>query len=276
MRIEGSRAFVTGAGSGIGRETALALARAGAEVTATDVDPGALAELASDARDEGLTLRTARLDVADRAAYQALADELARAGRSPDILVNNAGVGYFGSLLETPPDIYERVLRINVLGVFNGCQAFAPAMLASGAPACIVNVASAASANPIPNMNAYAASKFAVEGLSDGLAMELSRSRVHVISVHPGIINTAIVRNPVGVSPSITSAQLDGLQAYYAASGCLPDVVANAIVAGIRAEKDKVFVGPIAQLSAWMRRFAPTRIKRRLTLSTAARIGFWR
>jgi NAD(P)-dependent dehydrogenase (short-subunit alcohol dehydrogenase family) len=275
LRIENKHAFVTGAASGIGREIAFSLARAGALVCATDIDPGGLTALKADAAREGLIIETAPLDVADRAAYDALGEELAEKGRRPQILVNNAGVGYFGALLETPIEAYERVLRINVLGVVNGCQVFGPAMVAAGEPGSIVNVASAASANPIPNMNAYAASKFAVEGLSDGLALELSRSKVRVLSVHPGIINTAIIPNPMGAAPSITRAQLDRLSAYYAASGCHPKVVADAVVASIRSGKPKLFVGPVAQLSAWMRRFAPTGLKRSLTLSTAARIGFW-
>lgn len=276
MQFAKSRALITGAGAGIGRETVLAFARAGATVTATDIDLAGLAALKADAAQEGLEIRTARLDVTDPASWSALAAELKADDALPDILVNNAGVGFFGSLLETPMEVYERVLRINVLGVVMGCQTFAPAMIASGRPSAIVNIASAASANPIPNMNAYAASKFAVEGLTEGLAMELSRSKVRVMSVHPGIINTAIVRNPVGVAPSITAAQLDGLQAYYVAKGCLPDVVGRAIVAAVAAGKPKLFVGPVAQLSALLRRFAPTLLKRRLTLATATQIGFWK
>ncbi|QUD89686.1 SDR family NAD(P)-dependent oxidoreductase [Phenylobacterium montanum] len=276
MQIKDKRALVTGAGSGIGRETALALARADAKVVATDVSLAGLAELKADAAREGLTIDTLRLDVADRPAYDALAAELQSQDRLPQILINNAGVGYFGALLDTPLEVYERVLRINVLGVVNGCQVFGPAMVESGEPGCIVNVSSTASAIPIPNMNAYAASKWAVEGLSDGLAMELSRSSVHVISVHPGIINTAIVPNPMGAAPSITREQLDGLSAYYAKNGCHPRVVADAIVAAVRSGKDKVFVGPSAQFGAVARRFAPTRMKRRLTLSVASKIGFWK
>ena len=84
------------------------------------------------------------------------------------------------------------------------------------------------------------------------------------------------MRNPVGVAPSITSAQLDDLQAYYVQKGCLPDVVGKAIVAAVAADKPKLFVGPVAQLSAFMRRFVPTLLKRQLTLATAAQIGFWK
>jgi short-subunit dehydrogenase len=239
MDITGVNAFVTGAASGIGRETALALARAGSPVMATDVDAKGLAQLAEEASQAGLAIQTAILDVTDREAA------------------------------------WDRLLRVNVMGVVHGCQIFGPQMAAAGKATCIVNLSSAASANPAPNMAAYAASKFAVEGLSDVLAMELSHSRVRVVSVRPGVIDTAIVHDAKGVSPLISSKQLEGLQAYYAREGCHPSVVAKAIVDGIRAEQSKIFVGPSARISALLRRFAPTSLKRRLTLKLSEKIGFW-
>ena len=275
MEIAGVNSLVTGAANGIGRETVLALARAGSHVTAADVDAKGLTELAREASQASLDIRTTILDVTDRAAYEALALELKAKGRLPRILVNNAGVGFLGSLFDTPIAAWERLLRINVMGVVHGCQIFGPQMAASGKDACIVNLSSAASANPTPNMAAYAATKFAVEGLSDVLAMELSHSCVRVVSVHPGIIDTSIVHDTKGVSPQLSAAQLEGLQSYYAREGCHPSVVANAIVDGIRAGQSKIFVGPSARISALLRRFAPTSIKRRLTLKLSEKIGFW-
>lgn len=275
MEITGVNAFVTGAASGIGRETALALARAGSSVTAADVDAEGLAQLANEASQAGLDIQTAILDVTDREAYEAFARELKVKGGLPGILVNNAGIGFLGSLFDTPIAAWDRLLRVNLMGVVHGCQIFGPQMAATGKAACIVNLSSAASANPAPNMAAYAASKFAVEGLSDVLAMELSVSRVRVVSVHPGVIDTAIVHDAKGVSPLISSAQLEGLQAYYVREGCHPSVVAKAIVDGIRAERSKIFVGPSAKISALLRRFAPTSLKRRLTLKLSEKIGFW-
>lgn len=275
MDIGNLDAFVTGAASGIGRETALALARAGARVTATDLDQKGLAALADDGARAKLDIQTAMLDVTDRQTYEALAQALGAQGRSPAIVVNNAGVGFLGSFFDTPAAAWERLLRINVMGVVHGCQIFGPQMVASGRDGCIVNIASAASANPAPNMAAYAATKFAVEGLSDVLAMELSRSNVKVVSVHPGIINTPIVHDARGVAPQISSARLEALQAYYAREGCGPSEVAEAIIGGIRAGRSKVFVGPSARISALLRRIAPVSVKRRLTLTLAEKIGFW-
>ena len=276
MEIAGVNSLVTGAAAGIGRETALALARAGSHVTAVDVDAKGLAELARAASRAGLDIQTMVLDVTDRVAYEALALDLKAKERLPGILVNNAGVGFIGSLFDTPVLAWERLLRINVMGVVHGCQILGPRMTATNKDSCIVNVSSAASANPAPNMAAYAATKFAVEGLSDVLAMELGHSRVNVVSVHPGVINTAIVRDTNGVSPQISAAQFESLQSYYAREGCHPSAVAKAIVDGIRAGKSKIFVGPNARISALLRRFASTSIKRRLTLKLSEKLGFWR
>jgi len=275
MDIAGVNSLVTGAASGIGKETAMALARAGSHVMAADVDAKSLAEFAREASQAGLDIQTMIVDVTDRAAYEALALELKARGRLPGILVNNAGVGFLGSLFDTPTAAWDRLLRINVMGVVHGCQVFGPQMVASGMDACIVNLSSAASAKPTPNMAAYAATKFAVEGLTDVLAMELNRSRVRVVSVHPGVIDTAIVHDTNGVSPKISARQLEGLQSYYAREGCHPYVVAKAIVDGIRKGQSKIFVGPSARISALLRRFAPTSIKRRLTLKLSQEIGFW-
>jgi short-subunit dehydrogenase len=115
-----------------------------------------------------------------------------------------------------------------------------------------------------------------VEGLSTVLAMELSGNKLDVISVHPGVINTPIVRDPKAVAASMAGSQIDGLQHYYATKGCEPSVVAKAIVAAVLTGKDKVFVGPKAKISALMRRFAPARLARSLTLANAREIGFWK
>ncbi len=273
MDIRGKQVFITGAGAGIGYETALAFARADAQVIATDVDQAGLADLAAAAAATGQVIRTERLDVTDRAAYAALAARLSAEGADPDILVNNAGVAFIGGFFDTPPEVWDRLIRINVMGVVNGCQLFGPAMAAAG-HGVIVNVASAASAGPPPNLSAYAATKFAVEGLSDVLAMELQARGVRVISIHPGVIDTAIVRDEKGISPTISEAQIQALQHHYRTKGCHPSVVAQGILDGVRRGRDKVFVGPVAQTSAWLRRFAPTRLKRTLTLQNSREIGY--
>lgn len=266
--------FVTGAASGIGRSTVLALAAAGAQVIAADRRCAGLKALASDAASQGARIDTVVLDVTNAEAVAACAARLDDEGRTPDILVNNAGIGWMGGVFETPPEVWRRVLEVNLYGVLNGCQAFGPRMVAAGGRRLIVNVASLASIMPAANMAAYAASKSAVEGLSTVLGMELAETGVGVMCVHPGIINTPIVSDPNTVGASISPEQLQRLQAYYQTKGCHPDVVAKAIVKGVRRGASKVFTGPQAPSTAILKRLLPHRLLSALGRSASRQAGF--
>lgn len=270
----GATALVTGAASGIGRSTVLALAAAGARVIAADRQAVGLKALADETLRLGTPIDTAVLDVTDAEAVAALADCLEQSGRTPDILINNAGIGWLGGLFETPPDVWRRVLEVNLYGVLNGCQAFGPRMVAAGGRRLIVNIASLASIMPAANMAAYAASKSAVEGLTTVLGMELARTDVDVMCVHPGIINTPIVSDPSAAGASISPGQLQRLQAYYQAKGCHPDAVASAIVKGIRRGSAKVFTGPQAPSTALLKRLLPHRLMSALGRSASRQAGF--
>jgi len=138
----------------------------------------------------------------------------------------------------------------------------------------IVNVASLASRAPVPNMSAYAASKFAVEGFSKTLSMELEDTQVDVTCVHPAVINTAIVRNEKMVSPNISDDQLQRLQHYYTTKGCHPNVVANDIVKAVTKGTFSLYTGPDAGITALFMRFLPWSLAKRLTTSAARRVGY--
>ncbi len=166
--------FITGAAAGIGYETALAFAEAGSLVIATDLSKEALSTLAAEMDRRHLSCCTYALDVTDRGAFFELAAYIICEIGCPDVIVNNAGIGYMGAFEDTSPEMWSMTLDINVMGVVNGCQAFLPAMKEGSSKKHIVNIASMASRTPVPNMASYAASKFAVEGLSKTLSMELS------------------------------------------------------------------------------------------------------
>lgn len=266
--------LVTGAASGIGYETCLAFAREGAQIIATDISLEALKGLVAKLETIQSKHHVFTLDVSDASQFSNLAEQLIAQGLLPDVLVNNAGIAFLGSFMEQTADIWTRIFNVNLMGVVNGCHAFIPALKAVGDERLIINIASLASIAPAPNMSAYAASKSAVHGLSDVLAMELADSRVSVLCVHPGIINTNIVRTPNTTGVSISDAQLDTLQRYYTDSGCTPDVVAADIVIAAKEGKARLFTGPLAKPTSLVKRVLSTERFRKLLLSSARKVGY--
>lgn len=255
--LAGKRVLVTGASSGIGLETTLAFARRGASLLLVDVNAAGLDTAAQAVRALGAECRTWVVDVADEAAMTALADEVHALGGPLDVLVNNAGIGYIGPFVATPSEAWHRVFGVNVMGVVHGCAAFLPRMLQAGGPRHVVNVASAAGLAPVCNMSVYAASKHAVVGLSDSLAMELATSQVSVSVVCPGIINTPITHvSERSVSKVVSAEQIARLQKFYRENGAPPRLVGEAIVDAVRSGRGIVLVGPIARLIYNLRRLS--------------------
>ncbi|TDG02453.1 SDR family NAD(P)-dependent oxidoreductase [Paraburkholderia guartelaensis] len=257
--LKGKQVLVTGASSGIGYETALAFARRGANLILVDINATALDTTSHVVREHGVKCLTWKADVSDAQAMGELADAVHEAVGALDVLVNNAGIAFLGAFLETPMHAWRRILDINVMGVVHGCSAFLPRMIEAGGPRRLVNVASVAGLAPAYQMAAYAASKHAVVGLSESLAMELSGSEVGVSVIFPGIINTPIARpGTASVGKNVTDAQLERLAAFYQGKGAHPRVVAESIVDAVQAEKSIVLVGPIARLVYNLRRISRT------------------
>lgn len=243
---------VTGAGSGIGRATALAFARAGAEIVISDVDAVGLDETARMVGGEGAEVHRYRLDVADAAAVHAFADEVCTAHGVPDIVVNNAGVGHAGFFLDTPAEEFDRVLDINFGGVVNGCRAFAPRLVERGTGGHIVNVASMASYAPVNVMGAYCTSKAAVFMFSDCLRAELSAAGVGLTTICPGVIGTNIVEATRFSLPAARRADVESVRGRarkgFAVRRYGPDKVAAAIVDAVVKNKAVRPVAPEAYL----------------------------
>jgi len=222
-------AVVTGAGSGIGRSTALKLAGLGATVHVADISAEAAEAVAAQIGDRG---RAHHIDVTDAAAVVALAERVFAEGRGVDVLHNNAGIGHAGPVEETPLEDWRRVVEINLMGVIHGVHAFVPRMLSQGRPSHIVNTASALGLMPGIDLAPYVTSKHAVVGLSESLHAELAGRGIGVTALCPGIISTAIVgestmRGEIGASKQ-------GTVDFYANHGTSPDVVADAVVTAIR------------------------------------------
>ncbi|MCA1642811.1 MAG: SDR family oxidoreductase [Acidobacteria bacterium] len=191
MEINGKSAVVTGSTKGIGRAIAEALVREGMNVcvSARDVDEikRAVDELgdAGDARVTG-----AVCDVRDYESVRALFAHAVAEFGGVDVLVNNAGVGKFGRVDETSPEDFRAVLETNLFGVFYCCREAIPLMKERGG-GYVINISSLAGANPHPEMAAYNASKFALNGFSEALMQEVRQDGIKVSYVMPGSVNTA-------------------------------------------------------------------------------------
>lgn len=185
LGLAGRVATVTGAGSGIGRACALALADAGVTVWALDVDEAALADTVAEANGGAGHVQAIPCDVTDPESVAAAAEQ---AGVI-DILVNAAGIGRPGTLIDVDMADWQRVLDINLTGYLRTARAFAPAMIARGRGS-LVHIASVSARNPQPSSGAYSASKAGVLLMSQQLAYELGPSGVRSNTVSPGLVRT--------------------------------------------------------------------------------------
>jgi 2-keto-3-deoxy-L-fuconate dehydrogenase len=199
-RLSGKVAFVTAAAQGIGRETALAFAREGAKVWATDVNEAKLAELKGKAG-----IETRRLDVLKDADIAKLADEIGK----PDILFNCAGFVHHGTVLECTDQDWDFSFNLNVRSHFVVIRTFLPKMLAAGGGS-IINVASVAgSIKGIANRFAYGASKAAVIGLTKSVAIDYVKQGIRCNAICPGTVDTPSLGDRINAFADPVQARKD-------------------------------------------------------------------
>ena len=194
-KFHGRTAVITGAGSGIGRALALELARAGACLALSDVSEADVEYTARRCRARGADARAYRLDVADRDAVYAHAEQVVRDFGGVALLINNAGVAMSGRVQDTAIDDFRWLMEIDFYGVVHGTQAFLPHLIASG-DGHLVNISSVFGLIAVPKQAPYNAAKFAVRGLTEALRLEMAVENlpVTVSCVHPGGIRTNIAR----------------------------------------------------------------------------------
>ena len=183
--------FITGAASGMGRETARLFASRGWFVGAYDVNEAGLATLAAELGAAQCLAR--RLDVTDRAAYAAALDEFARAtGGRLDLLFNNAGIGRGGAFDEQSFDDIMAVVNVNFIGVLNGIHLALPLLKATPNSLCFTTSSSSATFG-FPGIAVYSATKHAVKGLTEALSTEFKRFGVRAADTLPGLIDTPLI-----------------------------------------------------------------------------------
>ncbi|OBI82602.1 SDR family oxidoreductase [Mycobacterium sp. E740] len=243
---------VTGAGSGIGRHTALAFAREGAEIVVSDIDEGTAKETAAQVAAHGGVAHAYTVDVSDADAVERFVDRVCAEHGVPDIVVNNAGVGHAGMFLDTPPEEYDRVLAINFGGVVNCCRSFGRRMVDRGLGGHIVNISSMAAYSPQQSMNAYATSKAAVFMFGDCLRAELDQAGVGPTTVCPGVIDTNIIHTtrfdaPAGKQDKVEVRRAQ-FESVFAKRRYGPEKVAKAIVSAVKKNKPIRPVAPEAHI----------------------------
>jgi len=199
-RLAGKIAFITAAGQGMGKAAAVAFAREGARVWATDLKPGPLNELAGVA---GITTR--QLDATDEHAIATLAAEVG----AIDVLLNCAGYVHHGSILDCTPADWDFSMNVNVRSMYLVTRAFLPGMLEKKAGS-IINVASPASSiRGLPNRLVYGTSKAAVIGLTKAIAADHVRQGIRCNAVSPGTIDTPSLKERIDAFPDPTQARKD-------------------------------------------------------------------
>jgi NAD(P)-dependent dehydrogenase (short-subunit alcohol dehydrogenase family) len=269
--LTGRSALVTGAASGIGRATALALAQRGADLFLCDLDEAGLDATRRETAALGRTASCHTVDVASAEQMRAFASSVHERVPAVDILVNNAGVAIGGGFLDTSLEDWQWIVDINLLGVVHGCHFFAPAMVKRAGGGHIANVASAAGFLASAALAAYATTKFAVVGLSEALREELAPHRIGVTAVCPGIINTPITRNARlrGEAMEQEGAR-EEMVAFYEKRNYGPERVAGGILRAIARNRAVAPVSPEAWAIHYLKRLAPG-LLRRLSDLLAAR-----
>ncbi|MEZ0354286.1 SDR family oxidoreductase [Mycobacterium sp. pR1184] len=262
--IPGKLVLITGAGAGIGRATAVELARHGArKVIIVDRNLDAANETADTVRAACAEAVVYQADVSDEASMNDLAAQVLNDHGVVDILVNNAGIGMAGRFLETSPGNWEDIIGVNLRGVITGSRAFGAQMVERGEGGTIINVASASAYLPSKSMVAYSTTKAAVLGFSESLRADFADEGIAVTAVCPGFVNTDIAKNTVyaGMSDAEQERAREKAGAAYRRRNFTPQAVAEAIVKAVKTGPAVLPVAAESRIGYAMRRISPGAVR---------------
>jgi|TARA_B100001057_G_C22819970_1_gene938976 NADP-dependent 3-hydroxy acid dehydrogenase YdfG len=266
-------AVITGAGSGMGRYLAILLAKEGADVSVCDVNEETLNETVEMLRKYNVSVSSHLLDVSDKEAIEALPRKVIDQHGKVDMVFNNAGVTTGSHFKDMDEDNWDWVMGINFDGVINSTRAFIPHMVDSP-EAAIVNTSSIFGMVAVPGQTVYHATKFAVRGFTESLAMEMRETNpnLQIHCVHPGHIGTNIAatarfdeenfnQDETQVSNSIFTRNAPKSQKemgdLFREGGMHPSKAAEIILNGVKKNKSRIFIGLDAKLLDLSQRIFP-------------------
>lgn len=248
--FDGRVAAITGAGSGIGRALAHALARHHANLALSDIDEAGLAETVAGCEGLGVKVTAQPVDVADRDAVHEWAGAVVDAHGGVNLIFNNAGVALVATVEGMSYEDFDWLMGVNFWGVVHGTKAFLPHLKAAG-EGHIVNMSSVFGLISVPSQSAYNAAKFAVRGFSDALRIELDLMRcgVSCTTVLPGGVKTNIVRKARidASAATLTGSRQHGPEEFDKIARTAPESAARQILAGVVANRRRVLVGADAR-----------------------------
>ncbi|MEM6261228.1 MAG: SDR family oxidoreductase [Bacteroidota bacterium] len=252
-------AVITGAGNGIGRCLAQALATEGAHLALADIGSEALEETVKSLPPADHLVTTHVVDVANREAVEEFTREVVAQHGAAHLIINNAGVSYAGRVTNLLYEDMEWIMNINYWGVVYGTKSFLPVLLEQG-EGHIVNISSIFGLVGVPTQAAYNATKFAVRGFTEALRRELAESPIGVTCVHPGGIRTQIAeRGKFAASPQSRARWIKGFDKM---AKTTPEAAAANIVNGVRRNKVRVLIGRDAYMIDFFARLFPSSYER--------------
>ena len=267
-------AVITGAGSGIGRYLAVLLAKDGSDVCVCDVNEKTLGETVTMLRKYNVSVSSHILDVSNKQSIEGLPEKVIKDHGKVDLVFNNAGVGCGSYFKDMDEDHWDQVMSINFEGVINSTRAFLPHMI-NNSKAAIVNTSSIFGIVAVPGQTVYHATKFAVRGFTESLALEMKQTNpnLQIHCVHPGHIGTNIASATRMTEEDFKKSQEINAQSsmlskhppkskkemgeLFKNNGMHPSKAAKIILNGVKKNKTKIFVGLDAKLLDLSQRLFP-------------------
>lgn len=252
-------AFITGAASGIGRALAHKLADAGAAVYITDWNEENLNRVEEELKQKQVNVHARKVDVSDRDAMIKAADEADQLLGGVGAVFNNAGISLSDNAATMTYDDFEQMMNVTFWGVVHGTKAFLPKMLERGKGA-IINVSSIFGHVGVPTQSAYCAAKHAVKGFNESIYYELEGTGVSIHSVHPGGVDTGIVKHGKHINTVSGNNDMDQMAANFKEVAITtPERAAEIILEGVEKGRYRILVGKDAVWMDRLQRWMPNR-----------------